>query len=221
MATEYKDKISVSVPIADVNTKVCKHLAVIGKRAKTINGESMFSDLTVSSAEKDIFNDLIKAGAETIVNELQPFCGIYNTTYSQQSLGGTVGNGGDTIIGGTIDKELSKLPTTNTPSQEVLSFVITATRWTDDDASATESNNKNLTKALHEAIGNYLYNYTLWQYLSIIHPSTGAKYPPIYGSTYQAQCAVIISNVVGLCNIKRPAKKSVRSYADITSSITE
>lgn len=173
-------KISVSITIAEIVGKAVKHLAVIGKRAKDVNGNSLFSDITISENEKGILNDLIASGAETIVNQLAPFCGMYN--------GADIGS---------------------------ISFVITSQNWTE---SNTE-NDKDLTKALEEAIYNYLLNYTLAQYLSIVRPSTGEKYPPIYGSTYTNHCALIIQNIIGLCNLNRVPTPSGKSYASIKGSV--
>lgn len=211
MATEYTDKLSISVTLDSVKDKVTKHLAVIGKRAKDVQGKSMFSDLTVSSNEKDVFDDIIKSGAETIVNELAPFCGeyVFTPAVSQEEV--SEGTTDSVVDGGGI----STMSLEDAPTADTLSFVITAKRWTDSDADTDEDNNKNLVKALKEAVANYLYNFTLAQYLSIIHPSTGEKYPPIFGSTYNAQCAVIIGNIIGLCNLKRPSKASTKSYADM------
>ena len=53
-------------------SEVSKHFALIGKRMKDKNGDTMFAKTTLSSEEKGIMKQYINAAAETFVSELAP-----------------------------------------------------------------------------------------------------------------------------------------------------
>lgn len=57
--------------------KIKLHLAVLGKRAVNVRGESFFVELTTSMKEDKVLYDLIEAGAETIVSELSEIASTY------------------------------------------------------------------------------------------------------------------------------------------------
>ena len=62
-----------------VKNAVNRHLSIIGKRATDKNGESLFSGITLSSIEDDIFLQYINAAAETFVGELSPMVTAYDS----------------------------------------------------------------------------------------------------------------------------------------------
>lgn len=171
-------ELVLSINYNNLLTKVRRNLAVIGKRAKTVTGESMYSDIMTSSNEESLLSDVIDAGAQNIVAELADLTAYY-------------AHRGGTIV-----------------------FTIVNSRWTTEEGAL----DYDITEALTDAISEYLYNYCLQQYLSDIHPSTGAKYPPLYGTTYAAVCQTIMLNIRRMAFAKRPADVG-KTISQITSEI--
>lgn len=96
-----------------------------------------------------------------------------------------------------------------------VTFKIIGTRWEDTGTNPQMG----LKDAIKGAVRMYIYNFTLAQYLSVIHPSTGEKYPPLYGQTYFNQCAVIMTNLKSLVFLKRPAfNESSASYSNLITT---
>lgn len=102
----------------------------------------------------------------------------------------------------TTEDSSTHIPTTT--------FKLVLTRY-----EMSEVEKMNVTAALRDACIKYVYNFALAQYLAIIHPGTGEKYPPRWGVTYQEQCAIIIGNIKSIAYNKRPADISDKSYADV------
>lgn len=81
-----KSYIDIVVKYSDVIEKVKVHLALMGKRARDQNGNSLFSELTTSTAEDvKVWSDLINLGAETLVGTITPITGSYTTSAGELS----------------------------------------------------------------------------------------------------------------------------------------
>lgn len=119
----------------------------------------------------------------------------------------------------TIISELTDLASgyaEQTGVDNTISFTLFSSRWTTNDSTY----DMNLTDALKNLISNYLYNFCIGRYLSEIHPSTGDKYPPLYGRTYNEHCDIIMRNIKSLAFVKRQVTEStsIHSYANLSSS---
>jgi hypothetical protein len=65
-------EVQITIEMEKVMSEVNKHFALIGKRLKDKNGDTMFAKATLSSEEKGIMKQYINAAAETFVAELAP-----------------------------------------------------------------------------------------------------------------------------------------------------
>lgn len=65
-------ELQITIETEKMMSEVNKHFALIGKRLKDKNGETMFAKTTLSSEEKGIMKQYINAAAETLVAELAP-----------------------------------------------------------------------------------------------------------------------------------------------------
>ena len=65
-------EVQITIEMEKVMSEVSKHFALIGKRLKDKNGDTMFAKTTLSSEEKGIMKQYINAAAETFVAELSP-----------------------------------------------------------------------------------------------------------------------------------------------------
>lgn len=66
-------EVQITIEMEKVMSEVSKHFALIGKRLKDKNGDTMFAKTTLSSSEeKGIMKQYINAAAETFVAELAP-----------------------------------------------------------------------------------------------------------------------------------------------------
>ena len=65
-------EVQITIEMEKVMSEVNKHFALIGKRLKDKNGDTMFANTTLSSEEKGIMKQYINAAAETFVAELAP-----------------------------------------------------------------------------------------------------------------------------------------------------
>lgn len=65
-------EVQITIETEKMMSEVNKHFALIGKRLKDKNGETMFAKTTLSSEEKGIMKQYINAAAETFVAELAP-----------------------------------------------------------------------------------------------------------------------------------------------------
>ena len=65
-------EVQITIEMEKVMSEVSKHFALIGKRMKYKNGDTMFAKTTLSSEEKGIMKQYINAAAETFVAELVP-----------------------------------------------------------------------------------------------------------------------------------------------------
>lgn len=65
-------EVQITIEMEKVMSEVSKHFALIGKRLKDKNGDTMFAKTTLSSEEKGIMKQYINAAAETFVAELAP-----------------------------------------------------------------------------------------------------------------------------------------------------
>lgn len=172
--------IKVTVTYNTLITKIKQHLAVIGKRAKATDGNSMFSDLTTSTAEDTVlWKDLCNGGAETVIASVAELSGGYKTS--------------DTTI----------------------TFHVASSRWEDYDGDRLTD----LREALSEAMTTFIWNYAVCQYLSIIHPSTGAKYPPIWASPYESRMQFQLKTIRDIAFLKRDPLESDVNYNAITGEV--
>lgn len=174
-------ELNIEVKASPIITKVRRNLAIIGKRARRNDGESMYSDITASDAETPIFYDLLMFGAENIVSELSEMA----SGYVEQDDVVTTGSGADAVT-----------------TEPYIKFDLYSDRWS---FGADADPDMDVTKALEGMISNYLYNFCLARYLSEIHPSTGDKYPPLFGRTYTDHCELLMRNIKSLAFLKRNA----------------
>lgn len=211
-------KINITATYAELIPSIKRHISVVGKRARTIDGKPMYSDLSPSSYEEPIFNDLIDQGAETIVANLVDLSASYSPIYASAPL---------------ADSSASSTPPADSSASMKkigITFSLVSDRWlapVPDPVPSTEvegpvppaeaEGKMNITSALSEAIHNYLYSYALAMFFSAIHPTTGAKYPPIYAHPYEEQCQVILGNIRSLAREKRRPVSS--DYSKISSEI--
>ena len=73
--------ININIERSTLVNKIKQHLAVIGKRARDAQGNSLYSDINTSSNEDSVvWNDMIDGGAEVIVATLAPLSGNYVST---------------------------------------------------------------------------------------------------------------------------------------------
>lgn len=170
-------ELEIEVKYADLLPKIKQHLAIVGKRAKTVDGKPMFSDISSSTNEDPVFAEMIEAGAHNLMATLRDMAIWFSH----------IRNPNRVSVG--------------------LKFKLSSNRWVYDTEEVVE--------ALQDSLIQYLYNYALAQYLTDIHPSTGAKYPPLYGQTYIEHCAVIINTIRELAFLKRAPIDREKSYADI------
>lgn len=206
--------IEININKTDIVSKITRHLSVIAKRAKDAQGNLLFSDITVSQQEKEVFTDMILSAASAVASELTPFMGVTLLTPEPPSTdaGGFTPRANEAVIPDATN------PGTTVPdaSPSGIKFLITVTRNTDahlDDT--TGKNNKNLSAVLGSSINEYLFNHALATYLSAIHPSSGER----YYQSYFNQCSLVIDKIVRLCNVKRAPSQSVSTYADIKGEI--
>lgn len=205
--------IEININKTDIVSKITRHLSVIAKRAKDAQGNLLFSDITVSQQEKEVFTDMILSAASAVASELTPFMGVTLLTPEPPSTdaGGFTPRANEAPAPGTTVPDAS-------PSGSItgIKFLITVTRNTDahlDDT--TGKNNKNLSAVLGSSINEYLFNHALATYLSAIHPSSGER----YYQSYFNQCSLVIDKIVRLCNVKRAPSQSASTYADIKGEI--
>lgn len=69
-----------------LKSDIQRHLSVIGKRQYSKDGQNMFSNITVSSEEKAIFDQYIKSGAQTIEAMLRPLVTSFSTSSTDITL---------------------------------------------------------------------------------------------------------------------------------------
>lgn len=161
--------INISVTTSGLITKIRRNLAIIGKRARRTNGESMYSDITASNNEEPLYDDLLMFGAQTVVSNLSDLCTAYVETDTDSTVNG------------------------------VVAFTLISARINSSDSI------QNILKGLIE---DYLYNFVLARYLSEIHPSTGDKYPPLFGKTYTDACDTLMVQIRTIAFLKRPKEGS-------------
>lgn len=71
--------INVSVTYSELISKIKVHLAIIGKRAKDRDGNSVYEDLTTSTTEDaKVWADLVDLGAEALVSTIDQVAGGYS-----------------------------------------------------------------------------------------------------------------------------------------------
>lgn len=169
-------ELNIEVGISGLIQKIRRNLAIVGKRARRTNGDSMYDDITASEAELPIFADLLMFGAETIVSELAE------------------------LASGYVEE-----------NEDTIKFDLYSDRWCFEGTPDMD-----VTKALEGMISNYLYNFCLARYLSEIHPSTGEKYPPLFGRTYQDHCDLLMRNIKSLAFIKRNKETPKDSEGEIS-----
>lgn len=108
--------------------------------------------------------------------------------------------------------ELPDFTTTVLFDDDKIIIKLSSTRWPADEDGLT------LCSAISDAVTQYLHDYATGQYLAMIHPSTGEKYPPIYGSPYSTNCQHIISNIYRMSYLKKTVKQS-STYEDVKFEI--
>lgn len=75
-------RVIISVAFSSLHSEVQRHLSVIGKRQYNKEGVNEFSQITVSSAEKDIFNLYMQSAAQQVVANIEQFVSAYTETES-------------------------------------------------------------------------------------------------------------------------------------------
>lgn len=71
---------TITITYNNLLPKIRKNLSIIGKRTKAQNGSVMFTDITTTSTEDPIFEDLINFACEQIVSDLSDVCTGYVET---------------------------------------------------------------------------------------------------------------------------------------------
>lgn len=70
-------KLTVVLNKAELVSKIKKHLAIIAKRARDREGKSIFSEITTSTTEDYIYEDMISFGVNDMVARLKDLCSVY------------------------------------------------------------------------------------------------------------------------------------------------
>lgn len=70
----------MTLTFSDIRSVIKRHLSVIGKRMYTKEGQNMFSNITVSTAEDAIFDQYISSGAQTIEAMLRQLVSSFSLT---------------------------------------------------------------------------------------------------------------------------------------------
>lgn len=68
------------ISLTAVTAKIKRHLAIIGKRLYDKEGKNIFSNITVSTAEEEIFSHYVAAAAQNIAATLAQFVTAYTDT---------------------------------------------------------------------------------------------------------------------------------------------
>lgn len=166
--------ITIQVAYSTITEKVKIHLALIGKRAKDVNGNSLFSELTTSAAEdQKVWVDLANMGAETLVSSIAPITGSYATT------------------------------TTN------VTFKLMSTRWKLEGGE----DEHDITVALGQSCEKFLWLFVLYQYLSIIRPSSE------YAKAYNESCEQQLMVIRNMAFVKRDPDIEKTKYSSITGEV--
>lgn len=71
-----------TISLSGVDSKIKRHLSVIGKRLYNKEGKNLFSDITLSSESQGILTHYIDAAAQNIAGALSQFV----TSYSNSSI---------------------------------------------------------------------------------------------------------------------------------------
>lgn len=69
-----------TISLANLQQEIRQHLSVIGKRLYDKQGKNLFSNITASSAEGDVFDDYIAAAAQNLAGSLAQFVTAYTDT---------------------------------------------------------------------------------------------------------------------------------------------
>lgn len=67
----------MTITFQDIKSEVKRHLSIIGKRMYSKDGQNLFSQITVSSAEDPIFEQYICAAAQNVESMLMPLVGSF------------------------------------------------------------------------------------------------------------------------------------------------
>lgn len=71
---------TVTITYSELLPKIQKNLSIIGRRTKGRDGALMFTEITTTSTEDPIFEDLINFACEQIVSDLSDVCTGYVET---------------------------------------------------------------------------------------------------------------------------------------------
>lgn len=72
--------LSLSTTFSSLYPEIQRNLSVIGKRVFSKEGFNEFSQITVSSAEREMFNLYMQSAAQQAVASIEPFVSNYNET---------------------------------------------------------------------------------------------------------------------------------------------
>jgi len=62
--------VEITVTYSNVRSRTLRNLSVIGKRAYSSDGKSLFDKVTVSTKEEDLLQDFIRTAAQDIISAL-------------------------------------------------------------------------------------------------------------------------------------------------------
>lgn len=70
-------KLTIEINRGELIVRVKKHLAILAKRARNREGQSIFSDITTSTTEDCIYEDMVTSGTTDLVARLKDMCSAY------------------------------------------------------------------------------------------------------------------------------------------------
>lgn len=185
----------ISVTYSELTTKIKTHLALIGKRAKDANGESVFSEITTSTTEDaKVWVDFINLGVEYILAALVDF-GLMEST------------------GCYTDADKIKFQLGSTRWDAI-------GEKRDNGTADGYSVHRNFIIPLKSAIIKYLWMFAVYQYLSVIRPAASEKGVPPYAIAYERECEQAMLAIHTIANTKRaPEILSSEYYSSIKGEI--